>query len=97
MPEQEMDVIQSLLKISKELIEWKEELSTSRDLDSRLEGAAFLLQWIANGLQSKLDLTAQREERNSQLPLAAGRSPWYGQPVCPHLLQSGCVHCHSVE
>lgn len=74
----EMDVVSSLVKIAKELREGADPLA-----------AAFLIDWIAQGLQRELDLAAQRSNRHAALQLEANRSPWYGQPLCEH----GCQHC----
>lgn len=79
---EEMDVVSSLLKIARELREGTD-----------VEAAAFLIDWIAQGIQRELDLAAQRATQYKVLQLEASMSPWYGQPLCEHGYQS-CSTCH---
>lgn len=63
MSEREMDVVSSLQKVARELREGTD-----------VQAAAFLIDWIAQGLQRELDLAAQRAAQlQSEI-----NAPWWG-------------------
>lgn len=92
MPEQQMDVVSSLLKIARELREGADP-----------EAAAFLIDWIAKGLQRELDLAQTRANnlRSERLSQEFGGrfaiSPFEGMPLCPHNIQFGCDQCEQTK
>lgn len=56
----EMDVIGSLKKVARELAALETLNLESHQLFGQINGAAFLINWIADGLQNELNLAAQR-------------------------------------
>jgi hypothetical protein len=73
MAEQEMDVVASLFKISRELGVVSKDLRMPEDLAGVVDGASFLVQWIASGLQREFQLAYERGNRvQKELPSGEG-------------------------
>lgn len=64
--EQGMDVIGSLFKISRELSVVSRDLRLPQDLSGMIDGAAFMIDWIAKGLDREFQLSAERYQQMQQ-------------------------------
>lgn len=60
MAEQSMDVVGSLFKISRELSVVSRDLRLPEELSSVIDGASFMIDWIAKGLDREFQLAQQR-------------------------------------
>jgi len=58
-----MDVVGSLRKIAKELIQIGAEVNEPYDLVARIGGASFMLNWIADGLEREINCAYERGKR----------------------------------
>lgn len=63
----EMDVVGSLKKISRELYALENMNIERHQLFGQINGAAFLINWIADGLDRELELAQQRADAAFQL------------------------------
>lgn len=71
MPEN-MDVLSSLRKIANELIGLPIDQMTMNDIERHLQGTAFLIKWIADGLEREFELAAERGRRLQRPALGLG-------------------------
>lgn len=73
MAEQGMDVVGSLYKISRELGVVSKDLRMPEDLAGVVDGASFMVQWIAAGLEREFQLAYERGNRvQKELPSGEG-------------------------
>lgn len=63
MAEKEMDVIASMYKISRELGIVGKDSRLPDDLALIVDGAAFMIDWIAKGLDREFQLSAERYQK----------------------------------
>lgn len=66
MAEQSMDVVGSLFKISRELSVVSRDLRLPEELSSVIDGAAFMIDWIAKGLDREFQLAQERGKNTTK-------------------------------
>lgn len=70
-----MDVVGSLYKISRELGMVSKDVRLPEDLATVVDGSSFLIQWIAAGLDREFQLAYERGNRvQKELPSGEGQA-----------------------